>query len=83
MLNLFEEHKVSFVAVAQHFNTSTSLGRLRLDILLSFAQFERELIGERTRDKMSAARKKGRWWAGLQCYAFGDSSHAGDSCRLS
>src|SRR4051812_29191617 len=64
MLSLFEKHKVSFVAVTQQFNTSTSLGRLTLNILLSFAQFERELIGERTRDKMSAARKKGRWLGG-------------------
>ena len=59
MLSLFEKHKVSFVAVTQQFNTSTSLGRLTLNILLSFAQFERELIGERTRDKMSAARTQG------------------------
>src|SRR3954464_6097982 len=47
-----------------HYNTSTSLGRLTLNILLSFAQFERELIGERTRDKMSAARRKGKWVVG-------------------
>ena len=64
MLSLFEKHKVSFVAVTQQFNTSTSLGRLTLNILLSFAQFERELIGERTRDKMSAARRKGKWVGG-------------------
>jgi site-specific DNA recombinase len=64
MLSLFEKYKVSFVAVTQQFNTSTSLGRLTLNILLSFAQFERELIGERTRDKMSAARKKGKWVGG-------------------
>src|SRR5664279_1806722 len=64
MLSIFEEHKVSFVAVTQQFNTSTSLGRLTLNILLSFAQFERELIGERTRDKMSAARRKGKWIGG-------------------
>src|SRR6202050_2522141 len=64
MLSVFEKHKVSFVAVTQQFNTSTSLGRLTLNILLSFAQFERELIGERTRDKMSAARKKGKWVGG-------------------
>jgi site-specific DNA recombinase len=64
ILSLFEKHKVSFVAVTQQFNTSTSLGRLTLNILLSFAQFERELIGERTRDKMSAARKKGKWVGG-------------------
>ena len=64
MLGIFEKHKVSFVAVTQQFNTSTSLGRLTLNILLSFAQFERELIGERTRDKMSAARRKGKWVGG-------------------
>jgi site-specific DNA recombinase len=64
MLSIFEEHNVSFVAVTQQFNTSTSLGRLTLNILLSFAQFERELIGERTRDKMSAARRKGKWVGG-------------------
>ena len=64
ILSLFEKHNVSFVAVTQQFNTSTSLGRLTLNILLSFAQFERELIGERTRDKVSAARKKGKWVGG-------------------
>ena len=64
MLSIFEKHKVSFVAVTQQFNTSTSLGRLTLNILLSFTQFERELIGERTRDKMSAARRKGKWVGG-------------------
>jgi site-specific DNA recombinase len=64
MLSVLEKHKVSFVAVTQQFNTSTSLGRLTLNILLSFAQFERELIGERTRDKMSAARRKGKWVGG-------------------
>jgi site-specific DNA recombinase len=64
MLSLFDQHQVSFVAVTQQFNTSTSLGRLTLNILLSFAQFERELIGERTRDKMSAARRKGKWVGG-------------------
>src|SRR5450432_2381139 len=64
LLSVFEEHKVSFVAVTQQFNTSTSLGRLTLNILLSFAQFERELIGERTRDKVSAARRKGKWVGG-------------------
>src|ERR1700686_987150 len=64
MLSIFEKHNVSFVAVTQQFNTSTSLGRLTLNILLSFAQFERELIGERTRDKMLAARRKGKWVGG-------------------
>jgi site-specific DNA recombinase len=64
ILSLFEKHQVSFVAVTQQFNTSTSLGRLTLNILLSFAQFERDLIGERTRDRMSAARRRGKWAGG-------------------
>ena len=75
MLSVFEKHKVNFVAVTQQFNTSTSLGRLTLNILLSFAQFERELIGERTRDKMSAARRKGKWVGG--CPVLGYDVDAG------
>ena len=59
-----DEYAVSVVSVTQQFNTTTSLGRLTLNILLSFAQFERELISERTRDKMSAARRKGKWTGG-------------------
>ena len=55
---------VSFVSVTQQFNTTNSMGRLTLNILLSFAQFEREIISERTRDKMSAARRKGKWIGG-------------------
>jgi site-specific DNA recombinase len=70
MLSVFEKHNVSFVAVTQQFNTSTSLGRLTLNILLSFAQFERELIGERTRDKMSAARRKGKWVGGYSMLGY-------------
>ncbi len=61
MLEVFERHDVSFVAVTQEFNTATPMGRLMLHVLLSFAQFERELISERTRDKMGAARRKGKW----------------------
>jgi site-specific DNA recombinase len=64
LLSLFEKRGVSFVSVTQEFNTTTSMGRLTLNILLSFAQFEREIIGERTRDKMSAARRKGKWAGG-------------------
>jgi site-specific DNA recombinase len=64
LLSLFEKRGVSFVSVTQDFNTSTSMGRLTLHILLSFAQFEREIISERTRDKMSAARRKGKWVGG-------------------
>ena len=64
MVAIFEKRGVSFVSVTQQFNTTASLGRLTLNILLSFAQFERELIAERTRDKMSAARRKGKWVGG-------------------
>jgi DNA invertase Pin-like site-specific DNA recombinase len=64
LLSLFEKRGVSFVSVTQEFNTTTSMGRLTLNILLSFAQFEREIISERTRDKMSAARRKGKWVGG-------------------
>jgi len=64
LIGMFEEHGVSLVSVTQQLNTTDSLGRLTLNILLSFAQFERELIGERTRDKMSAARRKGKWTGG-------------------
>ena len=65
LMDLFDQRSVSFVSVTQQFNTTTSLGRLTLNILLSFAQFEREIIGERTRDKMSAARRKGKWVGGM------------------
>src|SRR5215210_702114 len=60
----FERHKASFVSVTQQFNTTTSMGRLTLNVLLSFAQFEREVIGERVRDKISASKKKGLWVGG-------------------
>ena len=65
LMSTFDRYGVSFVSVTQQFNTTTSLGRLTLNILLSFAQFERELIGERTRDKLSAARRKGKWIGGM------------------
>jgi site-specific DNA recombinase len=64
IIEIFERHKVSFVSVTQQFNTTNSLGRLTLNILLSFAQFEREIIAERTRDKLSAVRRKGKWIGG-------------------
>lgn len=64
IVEIFEKHNVSFVSVTQQFNTTNSLGRLTLNILLSFAQFEREIIAERTRDKISAARRKGKWIGG-------------------
>jgi site-specific DNA recombinase len=65
LVDRFDQHSVSFVSVTQQFNTTSSLGRLTLNILLSFAQFEREIIGERTRDKMSAARRKGKRVGGM------------------
>lgn len=64
LVDLFDRHKVSFVSVTQQFNTSTSMGRLTLNVLLSFAQFEREVTGERIRDKIAASRKKGLWMGG-------------------
>ena len=65
IIGALDDHKVSFVSVTQQFNTTTSMGRLTLNILLSFAQFEREIISERTRDKISASRKKGKWTGGM------------------
>ena len=64
MMELFERQRISFVSVTQQFNTTQSMGRLTLNILLSFAQFEREIISERTRDKIAAARRKGKWSGG-------------------
>jgi len=65
IVETFDRHHVSFVAVTQLINTATSMGRLMLNVLLSFAQFEREIISERTRDKIAAARRKGKWSGGL------------------
>ena len=64
LIQLFEANAVSFVSVTQSFNTSSSMGRLTLNVLLSFAQFERELIGERVRDKIAASKRKGLWVGG-------------------
>ena len=64
LMRTFEQKKVSFVSVTQQFNTATSMGRLVLNVLLSFAQFEREIISERTRDKIAATRRKGKWAGG-------------------
>jgi len=64
LVEVFEAKAVSFVAVTQQFNTTTSMGRLTLNVLLSFAQFERELASERVRDKIAASRKKGKWTGG-------------------
>ena len=64
LMDTFDKHQVSFVSVTQQFNTAQSMGRLVLNVLLSFAQFEREIISERTRDKMAATRRKGKWCGG-------------------
>jgi len=64
LVDVFERHNVTFVSVTQQFNTTTSMGRLTLNILLSFAQFEREVIGERIRDKFAASGRKGMWMGG-------------------
>ena len=65
LVEAFDRNSVTFVSVTQSFNTTTSMGRLTLNILLSFAQFEREVIGERIRDKFAASRKKGMWMGGF------------------
>src|ERR1700733_8292048 len=65
MVELFDARGISFVAVTQQFNTTTSMGRLTLNVLLSFAQFEREVTGERIRDKIAASKRKGMWMGGI------------------
>jgi site-specific DNA recombinase len=65
LVELFDAHGVSFVSVTQQFNTTTSMGRLTLNVLLSFAQFEREVTGERIRDKIAASKRKGMWMGGI------------------
>jgi len=65
LMQTFDEHQVSFVSVTQQFNTTTSMGRLTLNMLLSFAQFEREVTGERIRDKIAATKRKGIWIGGI------------------
>src|SRR5207302_4633812 len=64
LIEIFDAHEVSFVSVTQQFNTTTSMGRLTLNVLLSFAQFEREVTSERIRDKIAASKKKGMWMGG-------------------
>ena len=64
IVDIFDAHNASFGSVTQQFNTTTSMGRLTLNMLLSFAQFEREIAGERIRDKIAVAKKKGMWMSG-------------------
>jgi site-specific DNA recombinase len=65
LVELFDKHNVSFVSVTQQFNTTTSMGRLTLNVLLSFAQFEREVTSEWIRDKIAASKRKGLWVGGM------------------
>ena len=71
----FDKKGVSFVSVTQQFNTTSSLGRLTLNVLLSFAQFEREVTGERIRDKVAASKKKGMWMGGFVPLGYNNVSH--------
>ncbi len=70
LVEVFDRHAVTFVSVTQAFNTTTSMGRLTLNVLLSFAQFEREVIGERIRDKFAASRRKGMWMGGTVPFGY-------------
>jgi len=71
LIELFDKHNVSFVSVTQQFNTTTSMGRLTLNVLLSFAQFEREVTSERIRDKIAASKRKGLWVGGMAPLGYG------------
>jgi DNA invertase Pin-like site-specific DNA recombinase len=75
LVDVFDRRGVSFVSITQQFNTTTSMGRLTLNVLLSFAQFEREVTGERIRDKIAASKKKGMWIWGMTCKTASSSSN--------
>ncbi len=77
LMEVFDKHGVRFVAVTQQLDTRSSLGRLSLNVLLSFAQFEREIIAERTRDKISAARRKGKWTGGYPVLGYDVDARGG------
>ncbi len=77
LVEVFERRKVTFVSVTQSFCTATSMGRLMLNVLLSFAQFEREVIAERVRDKIAASKKKGMWMGGMPVDASSISTVSG------
>jgi site-specific DNA recombinase len=70
LVEAFDAHGVSFISITQSFNTTTSMGRLTLNMLLSFAQFEREVTGERIRDKIAASKKKGIWVGGVAPFGY-------------
>ncbi len=82
LVERFDQAGCSFVSVTQAFNTSTSMGRLTLNVLLSFAQFEREVTGERIRDKIAASKKKGMWMGGMVPLGYDVNPDARDPCRL-
>jgi site-specific DNA recombinase len=75
IVEILDARGASFVSVTQQFNTTTSMGRLTLNVLLSFAQFEREVIGERIRDKIAASKKKGMWMGGVPPFGYGVQDH--------
>lgn len=81
IMETFDGNGVSFVSVTQQFNTTHSMGRLTLNILLSFAQFEREIIGERIRDKIAAQRRRGKWAGGIPVLGY-DVDRSGPSPKL-
>ena len=81
IMEIFEKYQVAFVSITQQFNSATSMGRLVLNMLLSFAQFERELIAERTRDKIAAARRKGKWVGGMPLLGY-DIDPKGSKLRI-
>jgi site-specific DNA recombinase len=75
LIEVFERHKVAFISVTQQFNTTSAVGRLTLNMLLSFAQFEREVTGERIRDKIAASKKKGMWMGGMPPLGYDVKDH--------
>jgi site-specific DNA recombinase len=82
IVEIFDAKGVSFVSVTQQFNTTTSMGRLTLNVLLSFAQFEREVTGERIRDKIAASKKKGMWMGGVPPLGYTIRDARGDRMAL-
>jgi site-specific DNA recombinase len=81
IMEIFDKHQVAFVSITQQFHSATSMGRLVLNMLLSFAQFEREMIAERTRDKIAAARRKGKWIGGMPLLGY-DIDPKGSKLRV-
>src|SRR5213078_1028282 len=81
LTEIFDARGVSFVSVTQQFNTTHSMGRLMLNVLLSFAQFEREVTGERIRDKIASQRRKGKWAGGIPVLGY-DVDRSNPSAKL-